>query len=366
MVEVEREGSKRERTFIGRYRLKKDADAAEVKAKAQRAEGTLDPSPPRKFIVNQLFDEYLELREAECGEKTMERYREILDLHVRPAFGTQQARKVGADAIEKHLASLRRSGLSDQTTHHVFALWKAAFRWAESKRKIARTPFVNVDPVKVAPREGRYLTPEEANRLLDAALGTRWYAPFVVKLTTAIRRGEVCGLCRDAVDLETCVLTVRASLTDAGGKLKLKAPKSSRTRRIALSQLAVEVLRVRFAELAAEKLASVPERYVDRGFVFRDKHTGDPMPPDSLSKAFQRLATAAKIKGATLHSLRHTAATWMLAGGSDVVTVQKVLGHSVASTTVNRYTHAVPGLQPKAVAAIDASLEGARARRRPA
>lgn len=90
------------------------------------------------------------------------------------------------------------------------------------------------------------------------------------------------------------------------------------------------------------------------------------MAPDALTKAFQRQATAAKITGATLHSLRHSAATWMLASGSEVVSVQKVLGHSVPSTTVNRYAHAVAGLQAKAVATIDASLDAARARRRPA
>jgi integrase len=117
------------------------------------------------------------------------------------------------------------------------------------------------------------------------------------------------------------------------------------------------------SELAREKLASKPEVYVDRGFVFCDPRTGEPTAPDALTKAFQRAASTAKIKGATLHSLRHSAATWMLAGGADVVSVQRILGHAAASTTLNRYSHAVEGLQSKAVATIDAARSAARARR---
>lgn len=56
----------------------------------------------------------------------------------------------------------------------------------------------------------------------------------------------------------------------------------------------------------------------------------------------------------------------MLANGADVVSAQKVLRHSKASTTANIYAHSVAGLQEKAVATIDASLDAARARRRPA
>ena len=90
---------------------------------------------------------------------------------------------------------------------------------------------------------------------------------------------------------------------------------SNGIRRVSLSPLAIEALKARRAELAAEKLVSRPEVYVDKGFVSCDPHTGEPMAPDALTKAFQRLASSAKIAGATLHSLWHSAATWMLAGG---------------------------------------------------
>jgi len=47
----------------------------------------------------------------------------------------------------------------------------------------------------------------------------------------------------------------------------------------------------------------------------------------------------------------------MLALGSDVRSVQEVLGHSEPSTTLNIYGHTVPELQVRAVATIDATLK---------
>lgn len=41
-----------------------------------------------------------------------------------------------------------------------------------------------------------------------------------------------------------------------------------------------------------------------------------------------------------IHSLRHTAASLMIAGGADMATVAGILGHSQLSATLDIYTHA--------------------------
>ena len=55
-----------------------------------------------------------------------------------------------------------------------------------------------------------------------------------------------------------------------------------------------------------------------------------------------------------IHSLRHTAASWMLETTGDIQAVQYMLGHESITTTVDRYGHLVPRRQ-------EAIAEGMRA-----
>jgi integrase len=57
-----------------------------------------------------------------------------------------------------------------------------------------------------------------------------------------------------------------------------------------------------------------------------------------------------------VHAMRHSTASWMLREGADVRTVQAVLRHSAASTTLNTYAHEIEGAQAAAVAHVDRYL----------
>lgn len=51
--------------------------------------------------------------------------------------------------------------------------------------------------------------------------------------------------------------------------------------------------------------------------------------------------------GVTLHTLRHTFASNLIASGCDVVTVQRALGHAQPSITLNTDAHLWPGAEDK-------------------
>lgn len=104
------------------------------------------------------------------------------------------------------------------------------------------------------------------------------------------------------------------------------------------------------------------DAYQDRDLVFPDAY-GHRIRPNALTDAFRRACSAAGLTGVTLHSLRHTTATLMLAGGIDPLTAGKVLGHEDPTTTLRIYGHVVAGAQQLAVDVVSNVYERAKATR---
>ena len=67
-----------------------------------------------------------------------------------------------------------------------------------------------------------------------------------------------------------------------------------------------------------------------------------------LLRRLKAIATKAGVENATLHKFRHSFATRLLESGSDIVTVQKLLGHSDIETT-RQYLNPDEGLKRQAV-----------------
>ncbi len=67
----------------------------------------------------------------------------------------------------------------------------------------------------------------------------------------------------------------------------------------------------------------------------------------------------AGLSGVKLHDLRHFYASGLIAQGCDVVTVQRSLGHSTATTTLNTYSHLWPTAEDRTRKAADAMMSAA-------
>jgi len=69
---------------------------------------------------------------------------------------------------------------------------------------------------------------------------------------------------------------------------------------------------------------------------------GQPPHRNTVGHQWRKACRAAGVTGFTLHDLRHFYASGLIAVGCDVVTVQRALGHSKATTTLNTYAHLWP------------------------
>ena len=84
---------------------------------------------------------------------------------------------------------------------------------------------------------------------------------------------------------------------------------------------------------------------------------GKPISPDTVTDWFGKFIKRSNLPHVTLHSLRHTNATLMIAEGTDVCTVSKRLGHANTATTLNIYTHALKTKDREAADKLDNVLK---------
>jgi site-specific recombinase XerD len=75
---------------------------------------------------------------------------------------------------------------------------------------------------------------------------------------------------------------------------------------------------------------------------------GTPIEPRNAARSFTRIAGRAGLDGASLHTLRHSAASALIASGVHVRIVQEVLGHSTYTVTADTYAHIAVAQQREA------------------
>ena len=102
----------------------------------------------------------------------------------------------------------------------------------------------------------------------------------------------------------------------------------------------VDVLKRHRTGLAAERLAAVFwQPWPDHDDLVFPTHVGTPTDPRNALRAFSVLAERAGLAGVTLHTLRHIAASALIASGAHVKVVQEMLGRSSYSITADIYSH---------------------------
>jgi len=105
-----------------------------------------------------------------------------------------------------------------------------------------------------------------------------------------------------------------------------------------------------------EQRALLGKSLVETDLVFAHPD-GRPLGPATLTHAFREIVRKAGVRHVRLHDLRHTHATLMLELGIHPKIVQERQGHSTIATTLDIYSHAVPGLQDAAAKRFEELVE---------
>ena len=95
------------------------------------------------------------------------------------------------------------------------------------------------------------------------------------------------------------------------------------------------------------------------------RYDGSPLLPNTVTRAYLRIARSVGITNVRFHDLRHTHATWMMKAGIHPKVVQERLGHFNIGITLDTYSHVIPGLQEKAALAFDELIDESRSQATP-
>jgi integrase len=331
-----------------------------LKAAADKGE-YVDPS---KLTLNEFLDSWEKWAVGQVSAKTLERYKELTKHHVRPHLGGSRIQKLKTINFAELYGRLQRpkseggAGLSPRTVGHVHRLMHRVLGHAVKWGIIANNPVSAADPPAVERTEIEILSPEQVTTLLHGLRDRPLYPIAVLGLATGMRRGELLALRWKDVDLDGGKVRIEQSLEQTKFGLRFKSPKTKAGRRTVTIPLSiVSELRAHWRRQQEQRLVLGIGKAADGDLVFA-RHDGSPWPPNSLTSDWARTLRMLKLPVVTLHALRHTHVSQLIASGLDVVTVSRRIGHGNPTVTLGVYAHLFGNTDERAASVVEAALAG--------
>lgn len=394
---------------------------AEVAEKLRTAQNQLAAggiTDPGRMTVADWLNLWLESYiRPNVRKATYENYRDHLNNHLIPGLGHVRLKKLTTTDIQVFYKELltdgnRRRvrneetdtlecpgyGLAPSTLVCIRNIIKAALEQATIEGKIPYNPARATKAPKVEKREMTILSNEEIAQFLDATTDYRYYASYVLALSTGIRRGEALGLPWANVDVgldwttldkvlswerigqlplwdtdalaallaaehiqlsDQPQISIQQQLSDLKDGPVLDVPKTSLSRRSIDVPQTTALMFIFQRHLQRKEKKAVGKDYNADDLVFCTS-TGAYVPPRTFTRIFQAALAHAGVKKVRFHDLRHTVATMLLEDGAQLNSVQELLGHYNAAFTATQYGHVTKRMRKETTDRLGNILQAAK------
>ena len=302
---------------------------AEARLRGAMAESSTVPVVAERLTVGETGERLLVHLEA-MGRKpsTLRSYRSVMRNQIAPRIGHAPIGRLTREDVELFVAVSIRDGLAPKTVGHVVGLLHSICGFAIRRGWMAgENPCRYVDRPKSRPESTdiRFLETDEVEALLQAVpvsdYGHVYRVLYLAAVMTGARQGELLALRWQDIDWNAQRVRIRRNIVRG----EYGTPKSGRGRSVPLAdRLGGELDRL---------YRSTPFQ-ADDDVVFCNPHTGKPMHPHAVLKAYQRHLEAADVRRVRFHDLRHTFGTRMAGAGVPMRTLQEWMGHRDYKTTL--------------------------------
>ena len=325
-----------------------------------------ESSPIKSITVENLFDEYIRVKQHEVRESSLNKTSSILTLHILPFLGSIKLKNINMkvlqawknDMEEKQIST--KSGLKNlgvRTKQNAYGELRALLNYAVKMEYISQNPLLkigNFKDVNTIKDEMQYYTPDEFKQYINAArfcaekspTNADWdyYVFFCIAFYMGLRKGEIHAL--KWHDISGEYLSVKRSITQKlKGEDRETPPKNkSSIRTIQMPKPLIDIL------------GEHKERYKSlKGFNddFRVCGGTRPLRDTSVENANIKFAKLASVKKIRIHDFRHSHASLLANNGINIQEIARRLGHANIEMTWNTYAHLYPREEERATQILD-------------
>src|SRR3990167_6431659 len=285
-----------------------DARLRQGELKRRRSQG--ETLLRTKKTVSELLDEWLDSRRSSLKPATVEAY-EWGITHLKRNLGRRKVSELSPSDVARMIADLKAQGMKTWSVKKILTPLSSSLQIAVREGWISSSPMVKLlshERPKADQKEMRCLSKDEIPKLVSSAASGRWKTLFSTLIFTRLRIGEALALSWDDIDTVNGLVHVRGGKTDAAKR----------------DVMLITALR---RLLTAWRLQQAP---------------GSPVFPGSRREALRALRAAEKRAGLpryTLHELRHTFASILIAQGELPTFVAHQMGHADPGVTMKVYAH---------------------------
>ena len=268
--------------------------------------------------------------------RTYERYRLIVEQHIKDKIGGIELNNLSPLALQSFITELLQSGnkrtgkgLSANSVNAVISVIQSSLKAAHMLGLIKEYTADKLKRPKLKEKPVECFTLAEQKQIEQAVLNGKKDKLYGILLClySGLRIGELIALQWTDIDLAKGILTVSKSCHDSKDGLIIDEPKTQSSRRmIPLPKQLLPILK------GIKKKSRSP---------FVVSANGKPVSVRSYQRSFELLLKRLYIPHKGFHSLRHTFATRAIECGMDVKTLSEILGHKNPTVTLNRYAHSL-------------------------
>lgn len=326
-------------------------------AEAKALEATLraevkEQAPESSMTLQKLCDEYIQKKQYEVRESSLDKSKRILNYYILPELGKTKIDKLTTRVLQNWKNGISERNLAVITNKGIYSEFRTLLNYAVKMEYLQKNPLVYVENFKDAYFEMKqdklkYYTVDQFKKYIAVAKSkantlTEWgyYVFFNIAFYTGMRKGEINAL--KWSDIDGNVIHVRRSIVQKlkGGDRETPPKNKSSYRDLQIPLPLIKILEEHKARQSQDERFTEDFRVCGGFECLRDT---------TLSNKNIQFSTEAEVPTIRIHDFRHSHVSLLANEGINIQEIARRLGHAKIEMTWDTYAHLYPREEERAI-----------------